>query len=107
MDIKQVDELVRFQAERLVKVNLFETPRFFCDLYCLLPGQAQKVHSHAESDKVYHVLRGEVDATVGAATKRLRAGDTVLAAAGEPHGVTNPTAGEAVLLVFMAPHPDR
>src|SRR5262245_4527180 len=107
MDIKNVGELVRFEGGRLTKVNLFETPRFFCDLYCLLPGQTQKVHSHAGNDKVYHVLRGEVDATVGSVTRRLHGGDTVLAAAGEPHGVTNPTSGEAVLLVFMAPHPDR
>ena len=107
MHIKNVAELVRFQEARLTKVNLFETSRFFCDLYCLLPGQEQKVHSHTGNDKVYHVLRGEVDATVGAATQRLRGGDTVLAAAGEPHGVTNPTAAEAVLLVFMAPHPDH
>jgi quercetin dioxygenase-like cupin family protein len=107
MDIKDVNELVRFQGERLAKVNLFETPRFFCDLYCLRPGQAQQVHSHASEDKVYHVLRGEVDATIGAETRRLRPGNTVLAAAGEPHGVLNPTAAEAVLLVFMAPHPDH
>ena len=106
MDIKDVSLLARFEDERMAKVCLFETPRFFCDLYCLRPGQRQKVHSHTESDKVYHVLRGEVDATIGTETKRLRAGDTVLAAAGEPHGVMNPTGDEAVCLVFMAPHPE-
>ena len=35
------------------KVNLFESPRFFCDLYCLRPGQEQKVHSHADNDKIF------------------------------------------------------
>jgi len=105
MNVKQVRRLERFSAEKMAKVNLFESPRFFCDLYCLRPGQAQKVHSHAANDKVYFVLRGEVKATVGEESRTLREGELVLAAAGEPHGVSNESGEEAVCLVFMAPHP--
>ena len=46
----------RFDAAKLQKINLFETERFFLDVYCLEPGQAQKAHAHAGSDKVYAVL---------------------------------------------------
>jgi len=105
MNVKEVRQLERFSAEKMSKVNLFESPRFFCDLYCLRPGQWQKVHSHAGNDKIYFVLRGEVKATVGEESRTLREGELVLAAAGEPHGVSNDSGEEAVCLVFMAPHP--
>jgi hypothetical protein len=36
----------RFDATKMQKINLFETPRFFCDIYCLEPGQTQKPHRH-------------------------------------------------------------
>ena len=32
--------------------------RFFLDVYCLRPGQAQTAHAHAGSDKVYVALEG-------------------------------------------------
>ena len=106
MDAKDLGQLERFSAEKLSKVNLFETERFFCDLYCLRPGQSQKIHSHAANDKIYYILRGEAKVTVGEESRSLRAGEIVLAPAGEPHGVRNDSAGDAVCLVFMAPHPD-
>ena len=105
MDVKKVRSLERFQAEKMSKVNLYETERFFCDLYCLCPGQSQKVHSHAANDKIYYILRGEAKVTVGNESRTLTAGEIVLAPAGEPHGVVNDSKGEAVCLVFMAPHP--
>ncbi|MGH9361440.1 MAG: cupin domain-containing protein [Thermoanaerobaculia bacterium] len=105
VEVRSWRGLERFGAEGMEKVNLFETERCFCDLYCLRPGQAQKLHTHAASDKVYAVLRGEVVATVGAESRPLLAGEAVLARAGEPHGVRNGSGEDAVCLVFMAPHP--
>ena len=49
----------RFAADKMQKVNLFETPQMFCDVYCLEPGQAQKVHTHAGATKFYYVIEGE------------------------------------------------
>ncbi len=102
---KSVPALERFRPEKMTKVNLFETQRFFCDLYCLLPGQEQKVHAHAANDKLYYALRGALQVTVGAETAPLEAGEIVMAAAGEPHGIRNASSAEAVCMVFMAPHP--
>lgn len=107
MQVKSVNGLERFDPGKMTKVNLFETPRFFCDIYCLLPGQSQKVHSHAANDKLYYILRGEAKVTVGAESRILREGEIVLAAAGEPHGVENESANRAVCLVFMAPRPGQ
>ena len=105
MDVKNFAALARFDTSKMAKVNLFETDRFFMDLYCLLPGQKQEVHSHAANDKVYAVLRGEVRAVVGDESRTLHEGETTLAPAGAPHGVFNDSKNESVLLVFMAPHP--
>jgi len=99
--------LARFSGEKLQKVPLFESARFFCDLYCLAPGQAQRVHSHAASDKVYCVLSGRATIQVGAEEAEAGEGVAVLAPAGVPHGVANRTDGSVTLLVFMAPKPDH
>jgi mannose-6-phosphate isomerase-like protein (cupin superfamily) len=104
LDVKRLD-VRRFDPAKMQKLNLFETPRFFCDVYCLEPGQAQKPHRHEGADKVYAVLEGEVVARVGDERAALRAGDAVLAPAGLDHGVENPGPGRAAVLVFMAPRP--
>ena len=91
-----------FDAAKLQKLNVFETPRFFFDVYCLEPGQAQKPHAHADADKVYAVVEGEVEVRVGSETATLGPGDSALAPAGADHGVTNHGPARAALLVFMA-----
>ena len=95
----------RFDAARMQKLNLFETERFFCDVYCLEPGQSQKAHAHAGSDKVYAVLEGVVHARVAGEEQELRAGQAVLAPAGSEHGIENRSGARAAVLVFMAPRP--
>jgi mannose-6-phosphate isomerase-like protein (cupin superfamily) len=95
----------RFEPAKMQKINLFETPRFFCDVYCLEPGQAQKPHKHEGADKVYAVLEGQILARVGDETATLGPGEAVLAPAGLDHGVENPGPARAALLVFMAPRP--
>jgi len=104
METRRLDAR-RFDPAKLQKLNLFQTPRFFCDVYCLAPGQAQRVHRHEAADKVYAVLEGEVVVQVGEERRTLVAGDAVLAPAGLDHGVENAGPGQAALLVFMAPGP--
>lgn len=104
LPIKRTD-LRRFDAAKIQKLSLFETERFFCDIYCLEAGQSQAPHAHAGADKVYAVLEGTVTASVGDDEAVLGAGDAVLAPAGRPHGIRNAGPGRAAVLVFMAPHP--
>jgi quercetin dioxygenase-like cupin family protein len=104
IEIKRVD-VRRFDPAKMQKVNLFETPRFFCDVYCLEPGQAQKPHRHEGADKVYAVLEGEVVVRVGGERATLAAGDAALAPAGVDHGLDNAGPARAAVLVFMAPRP--
>lgn len=98
--------LVEGRPGKLAKHSLFETARFFADVYVLRPGQAQPLHEHAAEDKCYFVLSGAGVVTSGPQRFVVRAGEIVWCAAGEPHGVENTAPGEDLrLLVFMAPHP--
>ncbi len=105
VEIKHVADSVAFSEEKMKKNALFDSPYFFYDAYCLLPGQAQKVHAHEGSDKVYYVLRGTGRFTVGDEERDLGDGHAVIARAGDPHGVRNETQDDLVLLVTMAPRP--
>jgi mannose-6-phosphate isomerase-like protein (cupin superfamily) len=105
LEHKLVNEEVSFSEAKMRKNNLFDSPYLFYDVYCLLSGQAQKVHAHEGSDKVYYVLRGTGRFTVGGEEEDLGPGSAVIARAGVPHGVRNQTDEELVLLVTMAPRP--
>src|SRR5260370_611507 len=103
MEIKNLRTEQRFSADKLQKVNLFETARMFSDIYCLEPGQEQKVHAHADADKIYLVIEGTGRFRVGAEERDLGPDHIVLAPASVEHGVRNASAGPLVVLVFMAP----
>lgn len=105
MEIERIVDSIKFSEEKLQKNSLFDSERLFYDTYCLLPEQAQKVHAHEESDKVYYVLEGTGRFTVGEEEEDLGKGQAVIARAGEPHGVRNDTGENLVLLVTMAPPP--
>ena len=105
MEHKVVNEEISFSEEKMKKNSLFDSPHLFYDVYCLLSGQAQKVHAHEGSDKVYYVLRGTGRFTIGGEEEDLGSGSAVIARAGSPHGVRNETDEDLVLLVTMAPRP--
>ena len=104
--IKNTRTLPRFATEKMQKVNLFETEHMFCDLYCLKPGQAQKVHSHKGADKVYFVLQGTATVVIGDTEESAGPQTAALAPADVPHGVRNDSDKDMVCLVFMAPNPN-
>ena len=95
----------QFADEKFQKVNIFDSPRMFCDIYCFEPGQEQTLHSHEHNDKIYYVLEGIGTLTVGEESRQVEAGWAVLCPPGEDHGVVNTGGDRLVLLVFMAPHP--
>jgi len=105
MEIVNLDTAVRFSNEKMQKVPLFDSEKCFCDLYCLRPGQDQRVHTHEESEKIYIVLRGSGKFHIGGAERELAGGQAVIARPGEAHGVRNTGDQELVLLVFMSPKP--
>lgn len=39
MNMINLSDYQQFSSEKMKKNNLFQTPRFFCDIYCFEPGQ--------------------------------------------------------------------
>jgi quercetin dioxygenase-like cupin family protein len=107
MDVRHLSDFQGFSAEKLRKHNLFQSERFFLDVYCLEPGQGQKPHRHASSDKVYVVLEGRCRFRVGAEEALHGPGAALFAPAGVEHGVTNEGPDKARLLVLMTPPPEH
>ncbi len=107
MEFKDVIAQAVFAPEKMQKINLFETRNFFCDVYCLEPGQEQKVHAHKLEDKLYFVLEGSGSFTVDEETKELGKNQIIFAPAGSAHGVRNTSDARLSLLVFMTPNPNQ
>ncbi|MCE3224489.1 MAG: hypothetical protein K0S58_2669 [Nitrospira sp.] len=105
MKVIALSDVQQFSPEKMKKNNLFETSRFFCDIYCFEPGQEQKGHIHGEQDKVYIVLEGQGTFHVGTDRQILGPGQGTMAPAGEEHGVKNHTGERLKVLVFVAPNP--
>lgn len=105
MKVINLLDFQQFSSEKLRKNNIFQTERFFCDVYCFEAGQEQKGHVHGEQDKVYLVLDGQGTFQVGNEQHILGPGQGTMAPAGEPHGVRNHTTARLTVLVFVAPNP--
>ncbi len=105
MKVVSLLDYQQFSSEKMKKNNIFQTERFFCDVYCFEPGQEQKGHIHGEQDKVYLVLEGEGTFQVGSEKRVLGSGQGTMAPAGETHGVLNHTTSRLKVLVFVAPNP--
>jgi quercetin dioxygenase-like cupin family protein len=105
MEVRRIHDLIRFSNDKMQKLPVFDSPNYFCDLYCLKPGQDQRIHSHAESDKIYFVLRGKGLFHIAGEENELGEGEAVIARPGQEHGVRNSSAGDLILLVFMTPRP--
>lgn len=105
MKVQNLSDYQQFSVEKMKKNNIFQTPRFFCDVYCFEPGQEQKGHVHGDQDKVYLVLEGQGKFKVGSEEQVLGPGQGTMAPAGEEHGVRNHTNARLKVLVFVAPNP--
>jgi quercetin dioxygenase-like cupin family protein len=101
---KTVDAYAVFSGEKAAKTDLFASRRLFVGLNCFQPGQSQKVHVHAGSDKFYLVLSGKARMIVGSETRDVGQGAVVWAPADLPHGVAE-ALEPTVMLVAMAPPP--
>jgi quercetin dioxygenase-like cupin family protein len=96
----------QFSSEKMNRVNLYESPQMFCDVYCLRPGQRQKEHTHADNDKVYYVTSGSCTIRIGENRQTVSAGQLAIAPAGVIHGVMNDSGEDTTILVIMAPNPN-
>jgi quercetin dioxygenase-like cupin family protein len=101
---RSIDAEARFASDKAAKADLFAGHNLFVGLNCFEPGQSQKAHIHAGSDKFYLVVSGKARMIVGEETREVKAGTVVWAPADVPHGVTQ-AIERTVMLVAIAPPP--
>lgn len=101
---RSIDDAATFAKDKPAKADLFAGRHLFVGLNCFEPGQSQKVHVHAGSDKFYLVVSGKARMIVGDETREVVAGTIVWAPADLPHGVAE-ALERTVMLVAIAPPP--
>ena len=94
-----------FTESKMGKTTLLAGDRVFAGLNCFLPGQRHALHTHAGQDKLYFILQGTGEVTVGDTTDKVAPGDLVMAGSDQPHGISNPGPDKLVVLTVMAPPP--
>ena len=97
MFLPRLAERARFGPEKMQKLDCVTTGRLRLGLNCFEPGQDQKIHAHAGSDKFYMVLSGRAKVVVGSEARDVGAGDLVFAPAGVVHGIV--TAHERTVML--------
>jgi quercetin dioxygenase-like cupin family protein len=89
--------------QKFYKTTLWQGAHVMIGLNCLEPNQVQPVHAHQGADKLYFVLSGLGQFTIGDEQQTAATGALVVAPAGVPHGVTNQSDERLSLLVAIAP----
>lgn len=105
MIVKRVVDLAEFRADGMGKSSVARGDFVYAGLNAFEPGQEHKAHAHEGQDKLYFVLDGSGEVTVGDETELLTAGDLALAPAGVMHSVKNPGPNRLVVLTILAPPP--
>lgn len=107
MIIRNTAERASFKTEKMGKADLARGDHLFAGLNAFEPGQVHEPHTHCDRDKLYVVLEGRGELTIGEETSTVAQGDVGLAAAGVIHSLENPGPGRLVALVVMGPPPGR
>jgi mannose-6-phosphate isomerase-like protein (cupin superfamily) len=94
-----------FDPEKMAKATLFESERMLVGLNAFEPGQEHRLHTHADMDKVYHVLEGEGLFLLEDRELPMESGVMLVAPGGVPHGIRNTGMGRLVVLTILAPGP--
>ncbi|HPT28445.1 MAG TPA: cupin domain-containing protein [Bryobacteraceae bacterium] len=105
MILTHIAARAEFGESKMGKVQLASGAYLYAGLNCFLPGQEHAAHVHANQDKLYVVLEGSGEATVGDEQHSVAAGDLVFAPAGVPHGMKNTGESNLVVLVTFSPPP--
>ena len=105
MIISHPSHRAQYTPEKMGKVTLATGEYLYAGLNCFEPGQEHKAHTHGDQDKLYAVLEGTGEATVGEEQATVRTGDVILARAGITHSMRNPGPGRLVVMVVFAPPP--
>jgi mannose-6-phosphate isomerase-like protein (cupin superfamily) len=104
MNVFTLRDKLQYQPDKMAKVDLVSTPRLVTGLNCFEPGQVQKVHAHAGADKLYYVVEGSGEFSVGTEMRKLAVGDLLYVPESVEHGVANTGASRLAVLIVIAPN---
>ena len=104
MHIKTPLTLTQFNPDKVAKVDLASSKHLICGLNCFEPGQVQKAHAHPGADKLYHVLEGSGEFSVGQEKRTLSAGDLLYVPENLEHGVVNTGQKRLVVMIVITPN---
>jgi mannose-6-phosphate isomerase-like protein (cupin superfamily) len=106
MVVHKIVNRATFYSAKMGKSDLVAMDKLFVGLNAFEPGHEHRIHVHKGQDKLYFVLKGEGDVTVGNEIARVRSGDLVTIQSGEEHALVNSGSERLVVMVVMAPPPN-
>lgn len=107
MIIRNAASHAEFNPEKMGKAVLAAAGSLYAGLNAFEPGQHHAAHVHSGQDKLYFVLGGTGEVTIGEEHSLLAPGDLALAPAGVEHALGNPGPGRLVVLVILSPPPAK
>ena len=107
VEIRNLQDLVRFDDETVTRTALFDTERTWAELVCLNRNQTYGPVGDERSDALFTIVAGEGVFVVDGTRKRLRQWRSVLAEPGAYVTVTNASAEPLVIMVVLSPPPER
>jgi quercetin dioxygenase-like cupin family protein len=105
MFLKKISGLAQFSPDKMGKTTLAQGDFLFAGLNAFEPGQEHAAHAHAGQDKLYVVLEGSGEVSVGDQTEKLEAGDAAFAPSGVMHSIRNTSTGRLVVMAVLGPPP--
>jgi quercetin dioxygenase-like cupin family protein len=103
--VKQAPDRAKFNPNKMGKSDLARGRHLFAGLNSFEPGQVHEPHSHCDRDKLYVVMEGRGELTIGEETATVVPGDVALAEADVVHSLRNNGNERLVVLVVMGPPP--
>ena len=104
MDSFKLADLIEFQPDKMAKVDVASSSHVICGLNCFEPGQVQKAHAHKGADKLYYVIEGSGEFSVGVEKRRLSQGELLHVPENVEHGVVNDSDGRLAVLIVITPN---
>ena len=105
MIVKGAAARARFDARKMGKTDVARGRHLFAGLNAFEPGQLHEPHAHCDRDKLYVVMEGRGELTIGEESTTVAPGDVALAEADVVHSLRNPGPERLVVLIVMGPPP--
>ena len=75
MIVKQATDRATFSTQKMGKSDLARGRHLFAGLNAFEPGQTHEPHAHCDRDKLYVVMQGRGELTIGDETQSVGPGD--------------------------------